>query len=78
MPVPTNLRCAVGRDFGLPRFFLTPLQAAYRGGVAFDPARPPLFEAEAAYLARHGLLTPAERARLTVADFAPQAVEVDR
>ena len=43
-------------------------------GVALDPADPPLFESQAVYLDRHGLLTPAERKRLSEADFAPEAV----
>jgi hypothetical protein len=37
-----------------------------------DPANPPIFEAEATYLERHGLLLKGERERLTEADFAPE------
>jgi hypothetical protein len=33
-------------------------------GVAIDPTDPPTFESEAAYLQRHGLLTPAEARHL--------------
>jgi hypothetical protein len=43
-------------------------------GVAIDPADPPVYESEAAYLARHALLSDAERAQLTAADF--DALEV--
>jgi hypothetical protein len=41
---------------------------------AFDPADPPRFESQAAYLARHGLLTADERERLPKAAFAPEAI----
>ena len=41
---------------------------------AIDPDDPPLFEAEATYLERHGLLLPGERELLTEADFEPEAV----
>jgi hypothetical protein len=53
-----------------------PIGLEYRGrdfrGVPIDPEDPPRFESEAAYLARHELLTDAERARLTSADFEPE------
>jgi hypothetical protein len=38
-------------------------------GVAIDPRDPPVYEGEAAYLARDALLSDAERAQLTAADF---------
>jgi hypothetical protein len=41
---------------------------------AIDPADPPTFESEASYLDRHGLLSAAERKRLTAADFEPEAI----
>jgi hypothetical protein len=41
----------------------------------FDPADPPLYEAQAEYLRRHGLLLPAERRWLRKVDFAPEAAE---
>jgi hypothetical protein len=47
------------------------------GAPAFDPADPPVYEAQAAYLERHGLLLPGERARLTAADLEPEAVPRD-
>jgi hypothetical protein len=40
----------------------------------YDPADPPLFEAQAAYLRRHGLFLQGERRRLRAADFEPEAV----
>ncbi|MGU3496409.1 hypothetical protein ACLBXM_20415 [Xanthobacteraceae bacterium A53D] len=39
-----------------------------------DPADPPTFESEAAYLKRHGLLTADEKRRLSSADFEPVAL----
>jgi hypothetical protein len=41
-----------------------------------DPLDPPQFEAEAAYLERHGLLSLAERLRLTAADFQPVVLDL--
>ena len=40
-----------------------------------DPNDPPIFESEASYLDRHGLLTAAERRRLRPADFEPVAIQ---
>lgn len=39
-----------------------------------DPAGPPVFESEAAYLKRHGLFLPGEEKRLTDADFRPEVI----
>lgn len=44
----------------------------YKVGVAMDPANPPAFESEAAYLKRHGLLTPVEERWL---ERHPEALE---
>ncbi|MET3839036.1 hypothetical protein [Bradyrhizobium sp. OAE829] len=44
-------------------------------GTPIDWSDPPKFESEAAYLDRHGLLSPAERRRLTADDFEPVALE---
>jgi hypothetical protein len=38
---------------------------------------PPLYESEAAFLLRHGLLLPDERERLKPADFAPERLLID-
>ncbi len=40
-------------------------------GVAPDPHDPPMFESEAAYIERHGLWLPGERARIRPAAFDP-------
>jgi len=45
---------------GLPAFWET-----------YDQDNPPLFETQASYLKRHGMLTPGERRKLTPADFEP-------
>ena len=44
-----------------------------KGAALSNPADPPLFESEASYLDRLGLLTKAERQALTAADFQPVA-----
>jgi hypothetical protein len=41
-------------------------------GVAPDPADPPSFESQAAYLRRLGLLLPGEGQKLTAVDFVPE------
>jgi hypothetical protein len=46
-------------------------------GVPIDPNDPPIFESQAAYLGRHGLLLPGERKRLTAEDFEPEAVTAE-
>jgi hypothetical protein len=43
-------------------------------GVAMDPRDPPMFEAEATYLDRMGLLLPGEHKRLKQVDFAPESI----
>lgn len=43
-------------------------------GVPIDPRDPPSFEAQAAYVERHGLLLPGERKLLKAADFMPELV----
>jgi hypothetical protein len=45
-------------------------------GVPPDPADPPAFESQAAYLARHGLLLEGERERLSHSDFEPELLDV--
>lgn len=46
-------------------------------GVSPDPSNPPLFESQAAYLKRHGLLAPEEGRRLKPRDFEPEIVEIE-
>lgn len=43
----------------------------------FDPNDPPLFEAQATYLQRKGLLSEAERRRLSPADYEPEAAVLE-
>jgi hypothetical protein len=77
--------------FGIPTAWCSTVDvachAAGEGGIhaprlgvtveAVDPADPPVFEAQAAFLERHGLLQPGERERLEPADFEPEHVELD-
>ena len=46
-------------------------------GTAIDPADPPRFESQAAYLERHGLLFPNEKRRLKPMDFQPEAITTE-
>ena len=62
---------------GIGRSFGTDATGMPTGWYSADPAEPPTFESQAAYLDRHALLVPGERRRLRVADFAPVAVEVN-
>ena len=52
-------------------------EANFTGGPPpCDPNDPPVFESEATFLRRHGLLFPGELERLTAADFEPEAIRV--
>jgi hypothetical protein len=44
------------------------------GVPAIDPCNPPVFESQATFLDRHGLLLPGERRRLSAADFKPERI----
>jgi hypothetical protein len=59
----------------------TPIGVEYHegdfAGVAPRADDPPTFESEAAYLARHGMLSAAERRRLPKAAFAPVALVLE-
>jgi hypothetical protein len=46
-------------------------------GLAPDPADPPSFESQAAYLRRNNLLLPGEEQRLTEADFEPERLTIE-
>jgi hypothetical protein len=59
-----------GRPIGTE---FTPGQFA---GLAPRVENPPTFESQAAYLDRHGLLTPGERRRLPADAFAPEAIAI--
>ena len=39
-----------------------------------NPANPPCYESQAAYLRRHGLLEPGEARRLKAKDYEPEVV----
>lgn len=58
--------------------WVTDWDAAHYGatfaGVGCDPRDPPRFESQPAYLARHDLLSPAERGRLGAVDFQPETL----
>lgn len=43
-------------------------------GKAIDPENPPMYESQAAYLERHGLLTASEKRALNPKDFEPEFV----
>lgn len=66
-------------EFGVPREWLTARNIHFypTDAAPIDPNDPPLFESEAAYLERHGLLLPGEKQRLKAADFEPEAVMLD-
>lgn len=70
--------------FGIPTGWVTQFEADYHGsdfaGKPIDPADPPTFESEAAYLRRRRLLTPAERAHLRAHPelLTPEAVTIDK
>jgi hypothetical protein len=63
---------------GLPEPWVQPFDLAFYGssfaGQAIDLDNPPLFESEAEYLNRHGLLSASERRLLDDADFQPVAI----
>jgi hypothetical protein len=69
-----------GSGFITPLEFGIPSDWCVRGGyftegVPIDPADPPAFESEAAFLARHKLFLPGERERLRPRDFWRELVE---
>ena len=68
-------------DKGVPDGWLTSEELEYYGSLtvestgepaeAFDPARPPTYEAEAVYLKRHGLLAKGEQRRIPAQGWEP-------
>jgi hypothetical protein len=44
------------------------------GVPPLDPRNPPLYEAQATFLDRYGMLLPGERRRLSAADFKPEPI----
>jgi hypothetical protein len=68
-----------GYDFGVPdkRSWNTRFGVKYDGpldGEPLDPADPPTFESQAAYLKRHALFLPGEEKRLPSDAFEPESV----
>ena len=63
-------------NFGVPDHFVTPTLVEMLSddfsGVAIDLDDPPVYESQATYLKRHGLLTEDEEKRLTAKDFEPE------
>jgi hypothetical protein len=66
-------------DHGVPRSWLTQGLKPWFSTTApaYDPDDPPVYESQAAYLERHGLLLPGERRRLTGEDFEAERVIYD-
>ena len=65
--------CGPEFDRGLPGPWLEGWETD-ADDIAADPNDPPLYEAQATYLRRHGLLEPGEEERLTESSFAPERV----
>ena len=79
---PSYLHYALSPHFdrGVPHRFITSSDVEWHreegeefAGVPFNPKDPPIYESQAAYLNRLGLLTPTERRRLGKKDFEPVA-----
>ncbi len=51
---------------------LIPIGRSDFAGKAIDPKNPPVFESQASYLDRHGLLTSEEKRRLRPRDYEPE------
>jgi hypothetical protein len=72
-------------SYGMPGHWVTPKDKTedrtwpgkcLHPGTAVDLVNPPIFESQATFLDRHGLLLPGERKRLTAADFEPEGVSL--
>jgi hypothetical protein len=59
---------------GLPLDWLHDRYCEHHACAPFDPEDPPIFESEAAYLDRLGLLLPGEKQRIKLAAFKPVRV----
>jgi hypothetical protein len=83
----TGERYANEQDaYGMPLVWVTREKLAWSGngwwntnlpGPVLDPEDPPMFESQAAFLDRHGLLSAAERAKLGPEDFEPKSIVCD-
>ncbi len=79
VPTLPEPRVRVG-GVGVPAFEVSAYAPQWPLGIpdpwdTIDADDLPLFEAQARYLKRHGLFLPGEEARLTAADFEPEAVD---
>ncbi len=73
--IPENLRFGIFRKMSFVDDRLLAAVAPVGAGLTpFDPADPPRYESQAAYLRRHKLFLPGEEKRLTPADFEPEMV----
>ena len=70
----TNLR-ETPYTYGIPWSWRQEGQP-YTRGVPISDTDPPMFESEATYLARLGLLEPGERERIPRIDFEPEVIRV--
>ena len=70
----TNLR-ETPYTYGIPWSWRQEGQP-YTRGVPISDTDPPMFESEATYLARLGLLDPGERKRIPRIDFEPEVIRV--
>ena len=58
-------------------YWMSAREVVYYGkGQAINPEDPPVYESEASYLERRGLLLPGDQARLSRADFEPEVLQV--
>jgi len=60
--------------FGIPEYFATQVDHDVFDLTPIDPQDPPVFEAQATYLERLGLLQPGERERIPAEGFEPEIV----
>ena len=67
---------APDHHLGIPTDWVLPDGPHADRGEAISPANPPIFESQATFLDRHGLLEPGERDRLPADAFAPEALDV--
>jgi len=62
-------------SLGVPDSWVGAWEMDYYGELRaerFDPTDPPVFESQASYLKRHGLLMPGENLRIKPAHYSPE------
>lgn len=67
---------APDHHLGIPTDWVLPDGPHADRGAPVDPADPPIFESQAAFLDRHGLLEPGERNRLPEDALEPEPLDV--